>query len=59
MRRSRNAPPKGDEGGDDSEQMVVGTGVTMDFSAVDDPSLTVGIILRLTIEGTRGFVYYL
>lgn len=31
---------KGGEG-DDSGQMVVGTGVTMDYSAVDDGNLTV------------------
>lgn len=31
---------KGEEG-DDSGQMVVGTGVTMDYSAVDDGNLTV------------------
>lgn len=39
MRRSR-AVAKGEEGGDDSP-MVVGTGVTMDYSAVDNPSLNV------------------
>lgn len=31
---------KGQEG-DDSGQMVVGTGVTMDYSVVDDGNLTV------------------
>ena len=42
MRRSRSAAPKAaDEGGDDSSPMVVGTGVTMDYSAVDNPSLNV------------------
>lgn len=48
MRRSRSAAPKAtDEGGDDSSPMVVGTGVTMDYSAVDNPSLNVSGTLFL------------
>lgn len=43
MRRSR-AAPKGDEGDDDSSPMAVGTGVTMDYSAVDNASLNVSVI---------------
>lgn len=46
MRRGRSAP-KADEGGDDSSPMVVGTGVTMDYSAVDNPSLNVSASLYL------------
>lgn len=42
MRRGR-ATPKTDEGDDDSSPMMVGTGVTMDFSAVDNPSLNVSV----------------
>ncbi|CAM9637371.1 unnamed protein product, partial [Ectocarpus sp. 4 AP-2014] len=58
MRRSRNAPPKGDEGGDDSGQMVVGTGVTMDFSAMDDPSLTVVVrgVMRHAVLKTENVI---
>lgn len=41
MRRSRPNNPKGEGGGDGSSPMVVGTGVTMDYSAVDNPSLDV------------------
>lgn len=48
MRRGRSAP-KGEVNGDDPGEMVVGTGVTMDFSAVDDPSLNV------SIEGRSGW----
>lgn len=43
MRRSRPNNPKGAEGGEDSSPMVVGTGVTMDYSAVDNPSLDVSV----------------
>ncbi|CAN0268512.1 unnamed protein product, partial [Ectocarpus sp. 12 AP-2014] len=58
MRRSRNAPPKGDEGGDDSGQMVVGTGVTMDFSAMDDSSLTVVVrgVMRHAVLKTENVI---
>lgn len=61
MRRSR-AAPKGDEGDDDSSPMVVGTGVTMDYSAVDNPSLNVSVFhpaaslsLRSSEEVSRYF----
>lgn len=38
--RRRRAAAKGDEGVDEPP-MVVGTGVTMDYSSVDNPSLSV------------------
>lgn len=41
MGRSQPNNPEGDEDGDGSSPMVVGTGVTMDYSDVDNPSLDV------------------
>lgn len=49
MRRSRGHA-KGVEAGDDSGEMVVGTGVTMDYTAVDDRSLTVSGIYYVVNE---------
>lgn len=44
MRRRSSGNAKGEEEAEPGH-MVVGTGVTMDFSAVDDRTLTVSVIL--------------
>ncbi|CAM9223964.1 unnamed protein product, partial [Scytosiphon promiscuus] len=57
MRRSRSTP-KVEVNGDDPGEMVVGTGVTMDFSAVDDPSLNVVVrgVMRHAVLKTESVV---